>query len=187
MELLTALTLSAMLMAILFTLVCKLSLARVIVKKEKPFEPWKSMLKQQLQEDYVGCRSVLIDSGQIQMQGYAAMSDQEGIVRSVPCSIRYFIVSDESENLLFREQRNLLRANDSSRELVCRSVSGFRPITQLSTDVAPGILMFEVNELTEESADAKESQTSRQKGRSTNATKPKGPFHVVLLPHGAPE
>lgn len=184
-ELLTALVLSAMIMAILLVLVGKLSLARDLVKKEKPFEPWKTILKQQLQRDYVGCRSVLVNSREIKMDGYAELVDREGVRRDGPCSIRYYIVTKGDSDLMFREQRDLLVRDNTSKELVCRTVSGFKSSDELSTDVAPGILHLEMRVVPNSTA----NQPAGDSGNDP-AGKPAGgddSISVVLLRHGAPE
>ncbi len=183
-ELLAALTLSAMIMAVLFGLVAKLSLARDVLKEQKPFEPWKSILKDQLRRDYVGCRSVLVSAKRIRMDGYAEFIDYDGQRRTGPCTTEYYIVAGENENWVFREQRNILLTPPDSvrKELVCRSISNFRSLDELSTDVAPGVLRIKLSE---------SSTTSIQTGDSANprsgnsqATGSERAFTVVLLRHG---
>jgi hypothetical protein len=136
-ELLTSLTLSAMLMAVLLSTLAQHTRTNRRLREKKPFAPWKTLLQQQLQQDYAGCRHVLIQSNRIVMEGY---SDQG------PVRIEYGIVANQKENWLVREEFDLLQRGGATaqRELVCRGVNQFQALTQLSTDVAPGVLRFRI-------------------------------------------
>ena len=146
-ELLAALTLSAMLMAVLLGMVSQQVRVNKRLQSEKPFLPWISQLKTQLQSDYSGCRHLLFEPNRIVISGYSRLdSDRTGLI-SGPSDIRYYIVSTEGENLLYRERVNLLsnQTDRISRELVCRSVDRFSLASQLSTDVAPGVLRLQLS------------------------------------------
>lgn len=137
-ELLVALTLSAMLMAVLLGMVSRHSRMNKRLIEKTPSHPWRSLLRTQLQEDYSGCRHVIVGRDSLLIDGYS---------RSGPTRVRYSIVSDQETNWLYREQTSLLgvRTNEVNRELVCRSVSGFLAKTELSTDIAPGTLRLQLD------------------------------------------
>lgn len=145
-ELLAALTLSAMLMAVLLGMVSQQTRVNRQLQTEKPFLPWISQLKTQIQSDYAGCRHILFESDRIVINGYSRLdSDRTGLI-SGPSEIHYYIVSTEDENLLYRQRVNLLsnQTDRTTRELVCRQVNRFRLPSRLSTDVAPGVLRLEL-------------------------------------------
>ena len=136
-ELLTSLTLSAMLMAVLLSTLAQHSRMGKRLQEKKPFVPWKMILKQQLQSDYSACRHLLIQSKLIVIEGYSANG---------PTRIEYEIVTGQKGNWLFRSEFDLLapRTDQKTKELVCRSVNRFTAMSQMSTDVAPGILRLHI-------------------------------------------
>lgn len=141
-ELLAALTLSAMIIAVISGLVVKMSLTRDTVIRERPFEPWKSLLLGQLQSDYSGCRSVKIDSRNLTIEGYATFAGLDGVSSVVPSTIQYKCISNDRGNWMYREQTNHLATppDNKHKELVCRSLMGFQDLSGLTTDVAPGTI-----------------------------------------------
>lgn len=145
-ELMAALTLSSLLLAVVLGLVLRLSTTSTMLKQEMPYAPWKTALRRQLHEDYYGCRSILISPTKILIDGYAPIWNTDSETGVAPSRIEYFIVSDEQSSSLFRRQVNLLGSpSDNTRvELVCNSVVRFRSNTELRTDVAPGVLALEI-------------------------------------------
>ncbi len=142
-ELLAALTLSAMLMAVLLAMLGQHSRINKRLIEGQPFEPWKTRLREQVESDYLGCRHVQIHSDRLVFQGYS----DSGLGRSSgPSTITWSITPSEHGNLLFRERTDLLSAqtNRTHREFVCRGVNEFQSQTRLTTDVAPGILRISI-------------------------------------------
>ena len=144
-ELLVALALSAMLMAVLLAMLGQHSRTNKRLMQQRPFEPWKTILKRQMESDYSGCRHVQIQPQRITIDGYS--SSDSGLSNSGPSRITWYVVAADQGNWLFRERVDLLSSQPDRvrREFVCKGVNRFTLQTQLSTDVAPGILRVSVD------------------------------------------
>ncbi|MEL7499543.1 MAG: prepilin-type N-terminal cleavage/methylation domain-containing protein [Planctomycetota bacterium] len=142
-ELLVALSLSSMLIAVLFTLVAQLSNSQERLRDEHDLALWRQILKQQLVDDYRNCRSVLVRSRELILLGNYSKAGPNGQELSSEQRIRYFILSDTEGNWLYREQAGQ-SGTSGDTELVCSGVIGFRSTSDLSTDVAPGVLQLQV-------------------------------------------
>lgn len=146
-ELLAALTLSAMLMAVLLGMISQQSQLNKQLQAKRPFMPWQSHLRKQLQSDYAGCRHFLLKPDRIVFEGYSRFDDDKTGLATGPSSIQYYIVSSNGESLLFRERTDLMSIQPDrvTRELVCSSASQFRLESELSMDVAPGVLRMKLD------------------------------------------
>ena len=142
-ELLLALSLSSMLIVVLFSLLLNLSRSQNQLKRSHPYRPWMQRLESQLQADYQGCQRIQITPKRIQIDGYSSQLDSEGRQRMAPSSIRYTLLSDATGNWLYRNESNLLDGR-KKREFVCKGVIGFRDFDGLATDVAPGVARLEL-------------------------------------------
>ena len=163
-ELVAALGLSAMLMAICLTVVGRMSVSGKALFQKKRIQPWQTLLKQQLQRDYVGCRSVSFSANSIRMSGY---SRSDG-ARFTPSEIEYRIVTNNNSNNLYRSVSRLLGTggNASTKELVCNNVTRFRTVTDLDTDVAPGVMIIEMELIEQDTPKVKPEDSGRRRDQS---------------------
>lgn len=163
-ELISALALSALLMAVLMGTISQQVKATATIREKRPFEPWKTLLVQQLEKDFSGCRHVVVRPNRLVFDGYAAF-EQDVTVSSGPSRIEYFLSADHDGNRMMRKQEDLLSVqSDRTRmELVCHNVSRIETSTRLSTDVAPAVLDITISFTDSSGVD---------------------PVHAVLVRHG---
>lgn len=140
-ELLAALSLSAMLMAVLLSIVTQQVKTSKLLRESRPLESWKRVLQRQLEEDYVGCRQVLLTPNRLTFEGYTAVQGINGS-GTAPTRIDYLITATSDGNMLVRGETNMLsvQTDRTRHEFVCRDAVGFSTSTELGTDVAPGVL-----------------------------------------------
>jgi len=191
-ELVAALGLSAMFMAVCLTIVGRMSTSGKILLQQKAPHPWTHLLKQQLQRDYMGCRSILVSPNSIRLSGYSSMSGQG----FSPSEIEYRIVTVQNSNRVYRTEKSLLQSAGSrrSKDLVCDSIARFRAETALDTDVAPGVFVLGMDVVpssmpsnapapTSGRPQSADSSNLRDKD-NLNAGLPSGQLRVVLVRHG---
>lgn len=152
-ELTVALVLSSMMMAVLLSIVGQMSRSQARIKSKFELSPWQANLQLQMQADYRRCHSVLVEPKSIRFKGQYSYQDAEGMWREGPIYIRYVVFTDKEANWLFRIEKNVI-TNESSHELVCVDVVGFRSLDRLSTDIAPGVLRVDIELSGDEDSDA---------------------------------
>jgi len=142
-ELLAALALSTMLMAVLLGLISQQKRTGQRMVSEYPFETAQEILIDRLEQDYLGCHHILIYPNRLVMQGFSKRAAAGSIAGSVPSRVEYLINIDSGN--LFRRQTNLdSSVQEVSERFVLAGVSRFVPRTLLATDVAPGIFMADI-------------------------------------------
>ncbi len=137
-EVLAALTLTSLMMAVVLGLILQVKTTNDFLQSEKPFVQWHSVLQQQLQEDYSGCRLVDQGRGRLLFTGYSKTAN--GMY--APSQVSYEVRSEGEEAVLVRIVKFLdapLGTMPES-ELVCQGVTAIQRVDQWSKTVAPGTL-----------------------------------------------
>ena len=142
-ELLAALTLSAMLMAVLLGLVSQQNRTGQEMVSKFPFETAKEILINRMEQDYLGCHHILVYPNRLVMHGFSRRAEAGSIAGSIPSRVEYLINSDSGN--LSRKQTNLdTSARETSQRFALSGVSRFVARTALDTDVAPRIFMADI-------------------------------------------
>lgn len=143
-ELLAALTLSAMLMAVLLGLVSHQLRTNNRLVETHPFEPSLEIFVRQFEDDYRACHHVDMSPTRFVMRGFSdSFSRAEFSATALPTLVRYTIDSDSGN--LFRSQKNFgSTSEETSSRLSLTGVSRFVPQTELETDAAPGVFLIDV-------------------------------------------
>ena len=142
-ELLVSLAISSMLLMTVMGMSMRMAKSSKLVRDQHPIEAWQEILKETLQADYSSARSIIVEPNRIVIQGLVkpdVLSAEENHLLPLPGIIIYSINTLDEISVLTRTVRPLVRASTESpaSDLMATGIIGFRTLTPLPTDVAPG-------------------------------------------------
>lgn len=128
LELLVALTLSAMLLTALVGVMSALQRQQTIVVEKHPYRPWRRAAMNQLHWDFQNAKWVAQTDDGLHLVGYGGRDFQSGHVNHRPAQIDYLIVGNDDRRWLCRRERHTDEfSNKTERtEFVLADVSQIR-------------------------------------------------------------
>ncbi len=135
-ELMAAMTLAGMVMIVTMGLLVQINESAEDIQSSVESATWLNNLRDQFQQDFANCRSVLLDRNEVRIDGYSQFESSTASVRHLPVLIKYRI---QGEWLIREEQRSTGNINDySSRQLMGRGILNIQDLSNLDIDVPPG-------------------------------------------------
>lgn len=154
-ELLVSLALASMLMVLVMGLAGRIAGVNQRYVDQPGRQPWERRLVKLLQDDYANCRSIAQDGAEILMQGYMVPRtpelldslEDEVMPDHVPLWVRYFVGYRDERPILFRQEIRPDKSPPDNQAVMqlASGVAAVRVVQKLDTDIAPPVLMIEID------------------------------------------